>query len=299
MMDPTHQHDITKQGNPPSIKFDIPLNHRTFYPFPRLPYELRHKIWKSILTPGMHFLKVEATNEKESVGNRWWTKSFGFSDAIPPSDDEEEVDEIVEEVKHEVAPTSSTDVKLAPLYQTTEAVISHSSTLNKQLAKLSAISAETAALAKDLASRPSVLKVDDGRIVSLDPRVDVIYLEYVPAEVFSSNFTLTRSLKCPEFAQIRRVAVRFCHGWTQEQSTRRCPHCGRFHGRTDKITYPRHLYHFLAQYLPNLEHFYFVDYLVLRKPDEEGDQMDVDGEEYRQASGFSPLTALNDWNTNC
>lgn len=247
----------------------------------------------------MHFLKVEATNEKESAGCRWWTKSFGFSDARASSDDEEEVDEIVEEAKHEVPPAYSTDVKLAPLYQTPSADISHSSTLNKQLAKLSAINLETATLAKDLASRPSVLKVDDGRIVSLNPQDDAIYLEYVPPEVYSSNFTLTRTLRCPQFSQIRRVVVRFCHGWTQEESTRRCPHCGRFHGRSDKITYPRHLYHFLAQYLPNLEHFYFVDYLILRKPQEQGEKMDVDGEEARQTSGCHLLTTLNRWDTNC
>lgn len=247
------------------IKFSIPADCRMFTPFTRLPPEIRHKIWGwALTTPGMHFLKIAPVAEKVPL-QKWWKPSTSSLQSRHSSDDEE-IDEITEEVKVEKKPDSTMSVKLTPLYPTPEADISYFTTLNKELAKLSTITAESAAIAQSLVSRSIVLTLGSGRVISLDPGADVIYLEYVPPDVFGSGFAFTQALECPEFEKIRRVAVRYCHGWYEQHSSRRCPHCGRFHGRSDRVSHPHHLYQFLAQYLPNLEYFYFVDYFILRKP---------------------------------
>ncbi|KAF7559302.1 hypothetical protein G7046_g4854 [Stylonectria norvegica] len=269
---PQRNHTACSPGtqNEP-IKFDIPFDCRVFFPFRRLPPEIRHQIWDTtVTTPGMHFLKVHS--QTAGFSWRWWTRNWTVSHAQGDSENDDEVDEIAVEVADEIRPSRTHAAKLVPLYPTPEADISYHTTINKQLARLSVTCSEASLRAQSLISRPEVLQLDGGRIISLDSSTDVIYLEYVPADVFEYGCHFTRTLECSGLDRIRRVAVRYCHKWYEQHSPRRCPTCGQIHQTPDRITYPNHLYQFMAQYLPNLEHFYFVDYFILRKPTNLGDE---------------------------
>ncbi|RFN41037.1 hypothetical protein FIE12Z_13001, partial [Fusarium flagelliforme] len=251
------------------IKFDIPEDCRTFSPFARLPPEIRAQIWQSTLdTPGMHFLKIEIETETEtgtsSTGTgRWWMKEL-LPNLFSISTDEEDQADPMAGVKKEKLPTQK--ATLQPLYPTQTADISYYISLYKQLAKLTVTCNESASIAISLVNRPTVFRLTSGRLVSLS-RSDVIYLEYLPPDCYEGEIRFTRALDCPGLEQIRKVAMRYCHKWSQGKAQRRCPNCGQLHDIPDGslASYPKHLYQFLAQYLPNLEEFYFVDYLILPK----------------------------------
>ncbi|KAH7153072.1 hypothetical protein EDB81DRAFT_882020 [Dactylonectria macrodidyma] len=248
----------------PGIKFEIPTDCRDFSPFARLPAEIRHQIWESTLsTPGMHFLKIQSA---ESSG-RWWTRNMEPPHASPDdsSDEDKEDDEIALEVKREVRPTGSHRADLVPLYPSPEADISYYTTLNQEITKLSVTCNEAANVVKRMMARPTTLKLGGGRMISLDISSDIVSLEYVPQDVFEDGFRFTKEIQCAGLERIRKVAVRYCHKWHEQHSPTRCSVCGQIHNTPDRIAYPNHLYQFLARYLPNLEQFYFVDYLILRK----------------------------------
>nr|RBQ87651.1 hypothetical protein FVER53263_09675 [Fusarium verticillioides] len=226
------------------LKFQIPEDCRTFSPFPRLPPEIRAQIWQATLeTPGMHFLKIDTDWHPSTGLGKWWLKEPMFLHATA-EDHDEDVDSMALEVRREARPTAKVYGTLKPLYPTPQADISYYTNLHQQLTKLSVTCNEAAAVAKSLTNRPSTFRLNTGRIVSLNALSDVIYLEYVPPEVYEDSIRFNKVLNCSGLDQIRKVAVRYCHKW-----------------------YPKHLYRFLAQYLPNLEQFFFVDYLILRKSD--------------------------------
>ncbi|KAM0351517.1 hypothetical protein ACHAPU_002522 [Fusarium lateritium] len=247
------------------IKFEIPHDCRTFPLFARLPPEIRAQIWQSTLdTPGMHFLKIDTDWHPSTGLGRWWIKESHLLHANLDEEDEN-IDPIALEVKREISPTSKVYATLKPLYPTPQADISYYTNLHQQLAKLSVTCNEAAIISRGLTNRSTTFRLNNGRIISLSPSSDVIYLEYVPPEIYEDNIRFSKALCCSGLDQIRKVAVRYCHKWYERQSTRRCPNCGQIHNVSDGIRYPKHLYRFLAQYLPNLEQFYFVDYLILRK----------------------------------
>ncbi|KAI1042421.1 hypothetical protein LB505_004461 [Fusarium chuoi] len=232
------------------LKFRIPEDCRTFSPFPRLPPEIRAQIWQATLeTPGMHFLKIDTDWHPATGLGKWWLKEPMF---LHPSaeDHDDEVDSMAVEVRREARPTAKVYGTLKPLYPTPQADISYYTNLHQQLAKLSVTCNEAAAVAKSLTNRSTTFRLNTGRIVSLNSLSDVIYLEYVPPEVYEDSIRFNKVLNCSGLDQIRKVAVRYCHKCTP-----------------DRVRYPKHLYRFLAQYLPNLEQFFFVDYLILRKSD--------------------------------
>ncbi|KAF9769915.1 hypothetical protein IL306_012595 [Fusarium sp. DS 682] len=249
------------------LKFEIPEDCRTFSPFARLPPEIRAQIWQATLeTPGMHFLKIDTDYHPSTGLGKWWLKESLLLHANSDEDDEES-DPIAHEVKREIRPTSKVYGTLKPLYPTPQADISYYTSLHQQLTKLSVTCNEAAAVAKSLTNRSTTFRLNTGRIVSLNSSSDIIYLEYVPPEVYEDSIRFHRVLNCSGLDQIRKVAVRYCHKWYEQQSPRRCPNCGLIHNSPDRVRYPKHLYRFLAQYLPNLEQFFFVDYLILRKSD--------------------------------
>ncbi|KAJ3519417.1 hypothetical protein NM208_g14133 [Fusarium decemcellulare] len=259
-------HPLLEEKLEPPIKFDIPPDCRVFSPFARLPPEIRYQIWENTLaTPGMHFLKIDTDYQPTSGAGRWWTKEWTSIHAHS-EDDDEDADPITLEVKRESRPNLKQYGTLKPLYPTRQADISYYTNLHQQLAKLSVTCNEAASIAKSLTCRSTTFRLDNGRIISLDCSSDVIYLEYVPPAIFEDGFRFFRALECSGLDQIRRVAVRYCHKWYEQHSPRRCPNCGQIHQTPDRVKYPNHLYRFMAQYLPNLEHFYFVDYFILRKP---------------------------------
>ncbi|KAG5785591.1 hypothetical protein H9Q73_000767 [Fusarium xylarioides] len=226
------------------LKFQIPEDCRTFSPFLRLPPEIRAQIWQATLeTPGMHFLKIDTDWHPATGLGKWWLKEPTFLHASA-EDHDEDVDSMALEVRREARPTAKVYGTLKPQYPTPQADISYYTNLHQQLTKLSVTCNEAAAVAKSLTNRSSTFRLNTGRIVSLNSLSDVIYLEYVPPEVYEDSIRFNKVLNCSGLDQIRKVAVRYCHKW-----------------------YPKHLYRFLAQYLPNLEQFFFVDYLILRKSD--------------------------------
>ncbi|KAF4415511.1 hypothetical protein FACUT_13331 [Fusarium acutatum] len=219
------------------IKFQIPEDCRTFSPFPHLPPEIRAQIWQATLeTPGMHFLKIDTDWHPATGLGKWWLKEPMFLHASTEEHDEN-VDPMALEVRREARPTAKVYGTLKPQYPTPQADISYYTNLHQQLTKLSVTCNEAAAVAKSLTNRPTTFRLNTGRIVSLNSLSDVIYLEYVPPEVYEDSIRFNQVLNCSGLDQIRKVAVRYCHKW------------------------------FLAQYLPNLEQFFFVDYLILRKSD--------------------------------
>ncbi|KAH7257693.1 hypothetical protein BKA59DRAFT_119104 [Fusarium tricinctum] len=249
----------------PPVKFEIPHDCRTFAPFARLPPEIRAQIWQSTLdTPGMHFLKIDTDWHPATGIGRWWIKESHLLHNIL-DEEGENIDPIALEVKREIRPTSKVHATLKPLYPTPQADISYYTNLHQQLAKLSVTCNESATISRSLTDRPTTFRLDSGRIVSLNTSSDVIYLEYVPPDIYEDNIRFSKALSCPGLDQVRKVAVRYCHKWYERQLSRRCPNCGQIHNVPAGMRYPRHLYRFLAQYLPNLEQFYFVDYLILRK----------------------------------
>ncbi|KAF5564047.1 hypothetical protein FPHYL_4911 [Fusarium phyllophilum] len=232
------------------LKFQIPEDCRTFSPFPRLPPEIRAQIWQATLeTPGMHFLKIDTDWHPATGLGKWWLKEPMFLHTSA-EDHDEDVDSMALEVRREARPTAKVYGTLKPQYPTPQADISYYTNLHQQLTKLSVTCNEAAAVAKSLTNRSSTFRLNTGRIVSLNSLSDVIYLEYVPPEVYEDSIRFNKVLNCSGLDQIRKVAVRYCHKCTP-----------------DKVRYPKHLYRFLAQYLPNLEQFFFVDYLILRKSD--------------------------------
>ncbi|EXK46704.1 hypothetical protein IWW34DRAFT_716873 [Fusarium oxysporum f. sp. albedinis] len=249
------------------LKFQIPEDCRTFSPFPRLPPEIRAQIWQATLeTPGMHFLKIDTDWHPATGLGKWWLKEPLFLHASI-EDHDEEVDSMALEVRREARPTAMVYGTLKPLYPTPQADISYYTNLHQQLTKLSVTCNEAAAVANSLTNRSTNFRLNTGRIVSLNSSSDIIYLEYVPPEVYEDSIRFNKVLNCSGLDQIRKIAVRYCHKWYEQQSPRRCPNCGLIHNTPDRVRYPKHLYRFLAQYLPNLEQFFFVDYLILRKSD--------------------------------
>lgn len=241
-----------------TFKFEIPEHYRDFLPFARLPPEIRAQIWQNTLdTPGIHFLKITP----ETGIRRWWMKESYH----PAASEDEETDPMTLEVKNEKLqpPMPPMQAILEPLCPT-QADISHYTTLHKQIAKLTVTCNESASIARSLVNRSTAFRLHSGRLVSLN-RSDVIYLEYLPSDCYENEICFTKALNCPGLDQIRKVAMRYCHKWNERKVQQRCPHCGQLHDVPGNLTYPKHLYRFLAQYLPNLEEFYFVDYLILPK----------------------------------
>ncbi|KAK5997777.1 hypothetical protein PT974_00137 [Cladobotryum mycophilum] len=254
------------------IKFHIPDECRTFTPFPRLPPELRDQIWRTTLSaPGMHFVKLE------SRGRSWrWvsmSRSLSQSTTQHNSGNAEENDEIAMEVRHEVAPKQMWDTQLVPIAPTKESDLSCYHNVHQQLTTLALTCKESLATTQSLTSRPGILRLGNGSILSLANSSDVIFLEYFPPELYETGCSFGIDPNCPDLDLIKRVAVRFCHQWQEKSSPSVCTLCGQVHDSNNRVVYPMHLYQFLARHLPNLEEFFFVDYFLLRKnKDESRDQ---------------------------
>lgn len=256
------------------VVFKVPDECRTFTPFPRLPPEIRHKIWRAYLsTPGIHFVKLQTWD------NAWgWGRPRGRSmlealAAYSPTDDNseaEEKDELEMLLRHESLPQKICHARLVPASPMPQADQSHYKEIRRRLATLSSTCLESFDLVDGLVSKPGVLTLGDGSLVALDRSPDIVYLDYLPEDFFQSNCSLEMVLDCPALNRIRRAAVRFSHRWSARKVARYCSSCGKAHGQSYKGNYPTHLYQFLARHLPNLEDFYFIDYFIVpRKNDDE------------------------------
>ncbi|KXH55490.1 hypothetical protein CSAL01_10391 [Colletotrichum salicis] len=241
------------------VKFDIPASARSFTYFSHLPPEIREHIWEdAIFDPGMHFLRLRTA-----------ARIMHFPSPMPPGSfddqDPKDEDDFLLDFAREMVPKRVWPAILEPRYPTPQANISNYVSVNHVLNKLSATCFEAAKVVRRLTNTPGGLKLKDGRVVSLGGSSDVICLEYLSADDFRSWCRMSQSIRCNELANIRHVAIPYCHAWETSVSGFRCGHCGtRYSGHATKV-YPVHLYEFLAQCLPNLETFYFIDYLIVER----------------------------------
>ncbi|KAK2016377.1 hypothetical protein LZ32DRAFT_525177 [Colletotrichum eremochloae] len=243
-----------------AIKFEIPASARSFHFFSKLPPEIRHQIWEdAILEPGMHFLRLKTAARATHLPAPLVVSPFDDDD-----DDAVQSNPILD-FDREPLPSTLWPATLEPRYPTPQANLSNYITLNRTLAKLSATCLEAAAVVQRLVSKPGSLKLTGGHIVSLASSDDVVCLEYLSADNFRSWCRMSLDIECPELANIRHVAVPYCHGWEAASTAFRCTHCGSRHGAGINKVYPVHLYEFLARHLPNLQTFYFIDYLTVKR----------------------------------
>ncbi|KAK1975047.1 hypothetical protein LZ30DRAFT_786573 [Colletotrichum cereale] len=242
-----------------TIKFDIPASARSFHLFSMLPPEIRHQIWEdAILEPGMHFLRLKTAARAAHL------PSPLVASPIDDNDDEVQSNPILD-FDREPLPSKLWPATLEPRYPTPQANLSNYINLNRTLAKLSVTCFEAATVVRRLVNQPGSIKLSGGRIVSLAFSNDVVCLEYLSANNFRSWCRMSLDIECSELANIRHVAIPYCHGWEAASTAFRCSHCGSQHGAGVNKVYPVHLYEFLARHLPNLQTFYFIDYLIVKK----------------------------------
>ncbi|KZL83165.1 hypothetical protein CI238_04518 [Colletotrichum incanum] len=243
-----------------TIKFDIPASASSFHPFSRLPPEIRHRIWEDVvLEPGMHFLRLKTAARAAHLPSPLITST------INDNDDDEELSTPILDFNRELLPSKLWPAALEPRYPTPQANLSNYVALNRTLAKLSVTCFESAAVVQRLVNQLGSVKLNGGRIVSLASSEDVVCLEYLSADNFRSWCRMSLDIECPELANIRHVAIPYCHGWEATNSAFRCSHCGNRHRAGVNKVYPVHLYEFLARHLPNLQTFYFIDYLIVKR----------------------------------
>ncbi|OHF00018.1 hypothetical protein CORC01_04664 [Colletotrichum orchidophilum] len=242
-----------------AVKFDIPAFARSFTCFSRLPPEIRQQIWEdAIFEPGMHFLRLKTAARIRHLPSPLPTGHFD-------GDDEEEEDDPLLDFAREKIPSRVWPATLEPRYPTPQANISNYLAVNRVLNRLSATCFESASVVRRLTNAPGGLKLKGGHVVSLGGSCDVVCLEYLSADDFRSWCRMSLDIECKQLAKIRHVAIPYCHAWEASVSGFRCSHCGNRHGGGAQKVYPVHLYEFLARYLPNLQTFYFIDYLIVKK----------------------------------
>ncbi|KZL76785.1 hypothetical protein CT0861_07220 [Colletotrichum tofieldiae] len=241
-----------------TVKFDIPASARSFHPFSRLPPEIRHQIWEdAVLEPGMHFIRLKTAARVAHLPSPLVTSTIDEND--------EEHSNPILDFSREKLPSKLWPATLEPRYPTPQANLSNYVALNRTLAKLSVTCFESAAVIQRLVNQPGSVKLNGGRVVSLASSEDVVCLEYLSADNFRSWCRMSINIDCPELANIRHVAIPYCHGWEATSTAFGCSHCGDQHHAGVSKVYPVHLYEFLARYLPNLQTFYFIDYLIVKK----------------------------------
>ncbi|RCI16263.1 hypothetical protein L249_3186 [Ophiocordyceps polyrhachis-furcata BCC 54312] len=248
----------------PAIKFDVPVGCRTFTLFPRLPLELRHRIWQAYLgsEQGANFVKFHVADEGHEQALR--------PDQLDsPDNAADEPDDVIRLLmQHDAVPRGVVDCILGASYPDPVAEVSHHALLRRRLAIMRSTCKESRTFVHSLLRRSGVLRLDSGTVVSLDRSPDLLILDYYPQELYRRNDTLDVDLYCPRLDTVRRLAVRFCPTWRPETILERMCSCGK-HREVDAGNYPTHLYQFLARNLPNLREFYLIDYFIVPKEGEE------------------------------
>ncbi|KAG5952182.1 hypothetical protein E4U53_001453 [Claviceps sorghi] len=245
------------------IKFNVPEECRNFLLFGLLPLEIRHRIWEAFLSsPGIHFVRLQT-----SQGSWSWTDSHAPRPAEAAAVDWQQStsDGMSRVLIADRKAREKHDTCFVPVAPCPKADISHYKTLRKQLATLSRTCYESRTFVKRLCNRPDTLRVNDGQILCLGRSLDVVYLEYLPIQLYQLDGNLESIPDCPGLKHIKRLAVRFSHTWVPPKEP--CP-CGVCKGTQDASHFgscPAHLYQFLVRHLPSLEEFFFVDYFIVHK----------------------------------
>lgn len=271
------------------LHFALPAELRHFTRFSKLPYDIRHKIWQSIIyTPGIHFLKYERNNswkpsmnpEAEMVG----APSANFDAKIlAPFLDAGDLSDFMHRNfrknhgrhrrKPKVDPSTMYSGTLKPIFEIPHGDKSYYHTAFKTMTTLSYTSAEARDHVYQAINQLGTLCLDNGTIISLANSSDVICIDY-PELLTCQNLGMwTRQLNPHQLAQMRRVAVRYQPLW--DGLRRYCRACGGYHHAEDDSigSKPprRHLYEFAALF-PNLETFYLLDATIVRGTDNNSHQ---------------------------
>lgn len=237
------------------LHLTLPPSLQRFSRFSDFPFELRLQIWEDIIyTPGIHFLKFERRNElsaRESQVSR--DESSGRSANRPPPDQ-------IEQDNKRAKFTSF----LRPVFPFPAADKSYYLTMNKTITQLSLACNEAKVMVEKLISRPGNLTLDNGRLVLLERSSDIVCFDYPGATLSRSLGYWANQLDLEQLAKVRRVAIRYSTKW--DEDCRLCRTCGIIHEfhRDHSSTRPRHVHEFAALF-KNLESFYFMDCLAIRK----------------------------------
>lgn len=217
------------------LKFAIPASAQYFTPFARLPVELRLQIWEdAIYDPGMNFLRIAYEPAPRARGQH-------HAGAAPP-----------------VCKAS-----LSPLYPHEKAEVSHYTRLNQVLSRLNNTCAESRRVVQQFLKHPNTIKLHDGRVLTARDSADVICLDYIHTDLFTSGCRILTDVDCPGLDRIRHIGIRYCHKW--ETASPFCGQCGRVHCTDSSKNFPLHIYQFLARHMPNLQTVYLIDFLILRR----------------------------------
>lgn len=247
------------------VRFELPPALQTFTCFSRLPQELQDEIWESAVNdPGVHWI-----NLRHSSMDLW---GFRTPSAPPPSSGSPLPKEDEDPIRLECELESSFS-STSPLLVHPENMLADKSWhlyVDKQLttmaitSQLSREHVERMRRTADI-SRKTISDEGSRRFLVLDASRDLVFLEYLPANLYQSGCGLGIFFENERLSRFRNIAVRYHPEWNvNTESAKCCPQCGRFH-RTSRTVTPRHLYHFLARNFPNLETVWLVDYMMIQR----------------------------------
>ncbi|KAI2784145.1 hypothetical protein F4815DRAFT_456974 [Daldinia loculata] len=230
------------------VRLAMPVDLQRFTCFAKFPFDIRHQIWEEIIyTPGIHFLKFEENDDAPDTPN-------DFNSLGP---------QYAHKMGGDVKKSKFTST-LKPVFPFPAADKSYYLTMNKTFTQLSLACNEARKLVENLIERQGNLTLDSGRLVHLAGSSDIVCFDY-PGATWSRSLGLwAERLDQNQLAKIRRVAIRYSTKWDDE--CRVCRTCGIIHTyhRDHGNMRPRHAYEFAAMF-KNLESFYFMDCLAVRK----------------------------------
>ncbi|KAI3332734.1 hypothetical protein F4824DRAFT_503725 [Ustulina deusta] len=235
--------------------FIVPQSLQRFDIFWKFPYDIRHMIWEEVIfTPGIHFLKFVETLDAPAVRMQASTgANSGGSLATLPQRRAEGMRD---------SDTLLYSATLKPVFPFACADNSHYIAMNKTLAQLRDSCEEAQTLVEKVLAQPGNLTLGDGQLVLLQRSSDVLCIDYPNMTHARYLGRWAEHLDLDQLAKVRRLAVRYHHEWDNHDLV--CGYCGRVHSYPGKHPYPRHVYEFAALF-KNLEDFYFIDYLAVRK----------------------------------
>jgi len=245
----------TSEMSSAPLRFTLPSSLQGFDAFTKFPYDIRHLIWESLIfKPGIHFLKfVDTLDTSAPRAHTWVGTSSGSSLGVL-------VERRNGEARHAKRPIYS--AMLTPVFPTSCADNSHYIVLEKVVAQLRNSCREARHVVDKTFAHPENLTLDSGQLVLLHRSYDIVCVDY-PGMLHGRYSGKWRERLDPnQLAKVRRLAVRYHHEW---DNSRVCNYCGQPHTRQEKHPHPRHVYEFAALF-KNLETFYFLDYLTVRKP---------------------------------
>jgi hypothetical protein len=208
-------------------------------------------IWEeAIFTPGIHFLKFVETQDLPSapvLANR------GTS-AGTPSETHNEGTGDTEGLTYSAT--------LMPVFTNICADKSYYVSMSKTLAQLRESCNEARCLVDKVLAQTGNLTLINGQLVLLERSSDIVCIDYPNMSHARHLGRWAEHLNLSQLANVRRLAVRYHHEWDNDLV---CGYCGRIHSHHVQHPCPRHVYEFAALF-KNLEAFYFIDHLTVRKP---------------------------------